>query len=77
MRRERKRTMSNINSELIKATAFSQPYTSALGKKEPLAHPKNCKTECPYGYGRAYCFPCFAKIMAGHRTTKEVTMQGA
>ena len=69
--------MTTVNSELIKATAFSQPYTSALGKKEPLAHPGNCRTECPYGFGKAFCFPCCAKIMAERRAAKEVMMQGA
>lgn len=42
-------------------------YSSVIGKKEPLAHPQNCKSECPYGYGRAFCFPCMAKIMSEHR----------
>ena len=36
---------------------------SAIGAKEPVAHPKNCCHECPYGYDRAFCFPCYAKIM--------------
>lgn len=43
---------------------------SCTGKKEPIAHPKNCKTECSYGYGRAFCFPCMAKIMADHKAYK-------
>ena len=46
-------------------------YRSAIGQKEPLAHPKNCKTECPYGYGKAFCFPCMAKIMSEHNTNKK------
>ena len=28
-----------------------------------IAHPVNCKTECPYGRDRAFCFPCMAKIL--------------
>lgn len=51
-------------------------YSSVIGKKMPLAHPCNCKTECPYGYDRAFCFPCMAKIMAefraGKKTAKKV-----
>ena len=39
------------------------PIRSAIGAKEPVAHPKNCCHECPYGYDRAFCFPCYAKIM--------------
>lgn len=42
-------------------------YSSVIGKKEPLAHPCNCRSECPYGFGRAYCFPCYAKIVAEQR----------
>ena len=55
--------MSMIDTQLIKKTAFAKPYTSAIGKPEPVAHPRNCRTECPYGRGRAFCFPCYAKIM--------------
>lgn len=46
-------------------------YSSVMGKKEPLAHPQNCSTECPYGYGRAFCFPCMAKIMSEHRAARK------
>ena len=46
-------------------------YSSVIGQKEPLAHPQNCKTECPYGYGRAFCFPCLAKIMSEHNAAKK------
>lgn len=46
-------------------------YSSVIGKKEPLAHPQNCRTECPYGYGRSFCFPCMAKIMAEHNAPKK------
>lgn len=45
-------------------------YSSVIGKKEPLAHPSNCRSECPYGFGRAYCFPCYAKIVAEHRAAQ-------
>jgi len=37
---------------------------------EPIAHPQNCKTECPCGYNKAFCFPCYAKIMKEHRAAK-------
>lgn len=49
-------------------------YSSVIGKKEPLAHPQNCKTECPYGYGRAFCFPCIAKIMSEHNAAKKAVV---
>jgi len=50
-------------------------YSSVIGKKEPLAHPQNCRTECPYGYGRSFCFPCMAKIMAENNATKKNTQE--
>lgn len=37
---------------------------SPVGQNEPAAHPKNCRTECPYGKNRAFCFPCMKKIMS-------------
>ena len=46
------------------------PIKSAINAKEPIAHPKNCRTECSYGYDRAFCFPCMAKIMNEHRAAK-------
>lgn len=33
--------------------------------KAPISHPKNCREECPYGYDRAFCFPCYKKLMEG------------
>jgi len=50
---------------------------SVIGQKEPLAHPKNYKHECPYGHGRAFCWPCMAKILAEHRAARKVTPQEA
>ena len=52
-------------------------YSSVIGKKEPLAHPQNCKTECPYGHGRAFCFPCMAKIMSEHNAAKKAVEKEA
>ena len=63
--------MSVINQELIKATAFTQPYTSAIGKEAPAANPVNCRVKCPYGHDRAFCFPCYKKIMEEHRAAKK------
>ena len=33
------------------------------GVKPPVSHPQNCKKECPYGYDKAFCFPCYKKLM--------------
>ncbi|MBQ9301806.1 hypothetical protein [Butyrivibrio sp.] len=33
--------------------------------------PQNCKTPCPYGNGRTFCFPCMAKIMEEHRNIRK------
>lgn len=48
-----------------------RPVPSVIGRGEPLAHPQNCKTECPYGKGRAFCFPCMAKILSEQKAKKE------
>lgn len=38
---------------IVDRTCTTKTVTrSVIGQKEPLAHPKNCKNECPYGYGR-------------------------
>ena len=29
--------------------------------------PQNCKTPCPYGNGKPFCFPCMAKILEERR----------
>ena len=46
-------------------------YSSVIGKKAPLNHPVNCNDECPYGYDKAFCFPCMKKIMEEHRAAKK------
>lgn len=46
-------------------TATTTIYVpTPMGQKEPLNHPANCKNECPYGYDKAFCFPCYKKIMS-------------
>lgn len=50
---------------------------SAIGAKAPLAHPVNCNHECPYGYGRSFCFPCYKNIMDDHKQKKNAASQGA
>lgn len=59
--------------EILKVMGVIQkrPATSIMGKKEPVAHPCNCKTECPYGYGRSFCFPCMAKIMSERNSSRK------
>lgn len=54
-----------------------KPSRSAVGAREPLAHPVNCDHECPYGYGRSFCFPCYKNIMEDHRQKKNAASQGA
>lgn len=49
---------------------------SAIGAKEPVAHPCNCRHECPYGYGKSFCFPCYKNIMEEHRRKKNAAVQG-
>lgn len=43
---------------------------SAKAVYPPINHPANCREECPYGYNRAFCFPCYRKIMEEHRAAK-------
>ena len=55
-----------------KTTGVTGSYNgSVIGRKEPLPHPVNCQNECPYGYGRAFCFPCYKKIMSEHNAAKK------
>ncbi|MBP5607919.1 MAG: hypothetical protein J6X66_06590 [Lachnospiraceae bacterium] len=44
-----------------------------IGRKPPVAHPQNCRNECPYGHDRAYCFPCMKMIMEERRKARENT----
>ena len=37
-------------------------FSSAIGMKEPVAHPKNCKTECPYGYTERSAFLVWQRL---------------
>ena len=45
--------------------------------RERAPHPCNCKTECPYGYGKAFCFPCMAKIMQEHNAKRKAASKKA
>ena len=38
-------------------TTIVIPCDSPMGRGEGTAHPKNCRQECPYGKGKAYCSP--------------------
>ena len=50
--------------------SFGRDMTPVAGRPEPVAHPQNCKHECPYGYNRTFCFPCYAKIMNQHKALR-------
>jgi len=53
---------------VLKTTGVTGEQTpSVIGKGEPISHPVNCRTECPYGRARAFCFPCMAKILADQK----------
>lgn len=32
--------------------------------------PQNCTESCPYGHGRAFCFPCYKRILLDHYKKK-------
>lgn len=50
---------------------FDMEPMHVLTNRERIPHPCNCKTECPYGYGKAFCFPCMAKIMSEHNAARK------
>ena len=43
-------------------------YYESFFSKSPISHPKNCSSECPYGHDRAFCFPCYKKLMAERKS---------
>ena len=59
--------MSRENQKLEAAGATGKNDNAVLEKDKTIAHPRNCRTECQYGYNRSMCFPCYAKLMAEHR----------
>lgn len=32
-------------------------------ESETVPFPVNCKDPCPYGRGREFCWPCYAKLV--------------
>ena len=56
-----------MSREYNVARTMTQNYSAVMGRPEPVAHPLNCNAECPYGKGKSFCFPCYAKIMAEHK----------
>ena len=52
------------NRSLKNRNEWAVVSNSPVGQNEPAAHPKNCRTECPYGKNRAFCFPCMKKILS-------------
>lgn len=56
-------TMEN-NEKNITAKEMTQIPAKA---KEQASQPCNCRSVCPYGKGRDFCFPCYGKIMNEYR----------
>lgn len=56
------------NVKKVRSAESSTTVSSNSGNN--ISHPQNCRTECPYGYGRSFCFPCMAKIMSEHAAQK-------
>ena len=67
VKKEEEEIMSDRYGWEVPVSTKGVPIRSAIGAKEPVAHPKNCRTECPYGYDKAFCFPCMAKLMREYR----------
>ena len=66
-----------MSREFNVTRAANNTYSSVIGQKEPLAHPQNCHSACPYGHGSAFCFPCMAKIMSEHNAAKKAISKEA
>ena len=47
-----------------------------IGGRIPTPSPLNCKNPCPYGYGRAFCFPCMKKILGQDAEKSEPKEKG-
>ncbi len=56
------------------STGSSVPGT-VIGGGVGASHPQNCGSECPYGRGRDFCFPCYAKIMQEMRAKKQAVSE--
>ena len=48
---------------------------SVIGGRPQESHPRNCAHECPYGRGRDFCFPCYAKILKEMRENKKAASE--
>lgn len=48
---------------------------NANDKREPqtVPSPRNCKTPCPYGRAREFCWPCYAQLMKKNRRDEDET----
>ena len=65
--------MREIVIELEGAKGSSE--VSVIGKKFPNSHPVNCKEECPYGLDKAFCYPCYRRLMAGkNKSSRTITI---
>ena len=63
--------MKKINNRIIPESADVVIFTSATDNKSPVEYPRNCSdVGCPYGRDRAFCFPCYARILDEHREAK-------
>ena len=56
------------------ATEGCEEYHDIPSQRKGIVnHPENCKHECPYGFDRAFCWPCMKKIMEEHNATRRGT----
>ena len=51
----------------------SKKSYGGIGGRPPISHPQNCRNECPYGHDKAFCFPCYKKLMEEMRSKKGAT----
>ena len=55
-----------VHSELV-----MESVPEPVDRKSLISHPVNCKSECPYGRDRAFCFPCMKKILEEHKALRK------
>lgn len=56
--------------------AMGSNSTPVVGRTEPIAHPQNCKTECPYGYNKALRFISKARMPRNFGTIRNMDLPG-
>ena len=73
MSRDRKKERANTKKYEDRRALNSSRFSDRDLNPIPTGDikPQNCKTPCPYGVGKAFCFPCMGKIMDEHNNLRK------